>query len=130
MVMLYDQKSAKKKLHPAYRGPFVIAGFGRDHGKSYKLQQINGTLIPRTYYGDHFKPFRPRPKHLITGYERNLPQYQNLRAGKATHKLPKDVRVNTEYTSTLDLPQCSERCQNSLLCSLDVNFTLRDVLWL
>jgi hypothetical protein len=30
LVMIYDQKSAKKKLYPVYRGPFVINGAGGD----------------------------------------------------------------------------------------------------
>jgi hypothetical protein len=36
--MIYDQKSAKKKLHPVYRGPFIINRAGGDQGKSYTLR--------------------------------------------------------------------------------------------
>ena len=37
LVMLYDHGSANKKLYPAYRGPFEIADYGSDYGKSFKL---------------------------------------------------------------------------------------------
>ncbi|KHJ30086.1 hypothetical protein EV44_g5595 [Erysiphe necator] len=72
MVMLYDGKSAKKQLHPSYRGPFVISGKGGSHGKLYTLKQINGTPIPGTFYGDHLKPFVPRTGHLITSNEEEI----------------------------------------------------------
>jgi hypothetical protein len=115
LVMIYDQKSAKKKLHPVYRGPFVINGAGGDQGKSYTLRQVNGTAIPRTYYGDHLKPFRLRPDHLVTKKERLWPEYQNLRAGQGVHKLPKNVRIEvSQATSQLS----------------DLAFTLGDITWI
>ncbi|RKF58597.1 hypothetical protein GcC1_181050 [Golovinomyces cichoracearum] len=40
LVMLYDEAQAKKKLQAAYRSPFVIVGYGRNHGRSYVLRQI------------------------------------------------------------------------------------------
>ncbi|KAI0994590.1 hypothetical protein K3495_g13592 [Podosphaera aphanis] len=99
-VMLYDGKSAKKKLHPAYRGPFVVAGHGGCHGKSYLLRQVNGKPIPRTYYGDHLKLFKLREGHLVTGREGRVPFYQNLRAGTANHKLPAAVGTgDTEWSA-------------------------------
>jgi hypothetical protein len=57
LVILYDRKSAKKKLHPAYRGPFVITRLAGSQGKSYTLRQVNRNPIPRSYYRDHLKPF-------------------------------------------------------------------------
>ena len=69
LVMLYDGKSAKKKMHPAYRGPFVIISPGGFYGKLYHLRQVNGTAIPRSFYGDHLKPFKLRTGYLVTGYE-------------------------------------------------------------
>jgi hypothetical protein len=75
LVMIYDQKSAKKKLHPVYCGLFIINGASGDQGKSYTLRQVNGIAIPRTYYRDHLKPFRLRPDHLITKKERLWPEY-------------------------------------------------------
>ena len=75
LVMLYDAKAAKKKLHPAWRGPFVITGFGGDHGKSYTLRQVNGALIPRSFYKDHLKPFQLCKGYLITSYEETIPAY-------------------------------------------------------
>lgn len=94
MVMLYDGKSAKKQLHPSYRGPFVISGKGGSHGKSYTLKQINGTPIPGTFYGDHLKPFVPRTGHLITSNEEEIALHQNIRAKKGFHKLPQRLRVD------------------------------------
>ena len=91
-VMLYDHKSAKKKLHAAYRGPFVVTGFAGEHDKSYTLRQIDGTPIPRSYAGDQLKLFKPRTGHLVTGYEESLKEYQNIRAGRAIYTLPKEVR--------------------------------------
>jgi hypothetical protein len=89
--MLYDSKSAKKKMHPAYRGPFIVVGLGGFHSKSYHLRQVNSTAVLRSFYGDHLKPFKLRTGHLVTSYEQQLPTYQKLRAGKAKHKLPKSI---------------------------------------
>ncbi|POS86333.1 hypothetical protein EPUL_002151 [Erysiphe pulchra] len=94
MVMLFDGKSAKKQLHPSYRGPFIISEKGGSHGKSYTLKQINGTPIPGTFYGDHLKPFVPRTGHLITSNEEELSLHQNIRAKKGFHKLPQRLRVD------------------------------------
>jgi hypothetical protein len=90
--MLYDSKSAKKKMHPAYKGPFVVIRPRGFHSKSYHLRQVNNTAIPRSFYGDHLKPFKLRTGHLVTGYKQQLPTYQKLRARKAKHKLPKSIR--------------------------------------
>ena len=113
--MIYDQKSAKKKLHPAYRGPFVINGAGGDQGKSYTLRQVNGIAITCTYYRDHLKPFRLRPDYLITKKERLWPEYQNLRARKGVHKLPKDARI---------------KVSQAISQLLDLGFTLDDITWI
>lgn len=43
--MLYDAKAARKKLHAAWRGTFVITGFGGEHGKSYTL---SSATLPST----------------------------------------------------------------------------------
>jgi hypothetical protein len=37
LVILYDSKLAKKKMHLAYRGPFVIIGLRGFYSKSYHL---------------------------------------------------------------------------------------------
>ncbi|KAI0995067.1 hypothetical protein K3495_g13113 [Podosphaera aphanis] len=94
MVMLYDGKSAKKQLHPSYRGPFVVSGKGGSHGISYTLKQINGTPISGTFYGDHLKPFVPRTGHLVTSNEEKLAHYQNIRARRGFHKLPQRLRAD------------------------------------
>ncbi|KAI6246359.1 hypothetical protein HI914_05693 [Erysiphe necator] len=44
LIMLYDNAATGKKLRPRWRGTFVIAGFGGDHGKSYRIRKINGKL--------------------------------------------------------------------------------------
>ncbi|KAI0991699.1 hypothetical protein K3495_g16488, partial [Podosphaera aphanis] len=90
-VMLWDAKTAGKKLRPAWRGPFIVTGYGGDLGRSYTLRQVDGTPIPRHYYGDHLKPFRLREGYLITREEEEIPAYQNIRLGKAAFKLPKCV---------------------------------------
>jgi hypothetical protein len=69
LVMLYDGKLAKKKMHPAYRGPFVIIGLGGFYGKLYHLRQVNGIAILRSFYRDYLKPFKLRTGHLVTGYK-------------------------------------------------------------
>jgi hypothetical protein len=56
--MLYDGKLAKKKMHPAYRGPFVIISLRGFHSKSYYLRQVNSIAIPKSFYSDHLKPFK------------------------------------------------------------------------
>ncbi|KAI0994673.1 hypothetical protein K3495_g13509 [Podosphaera aphanis] len=91
LVMLWDAKASGKKLRPAWRGPFVITGYGGDMELSYTLRQVNGLPIPRHYYGDHLKPFRLREGYLITREEEEIPVYQNLRLGNAAFKLPKHV---------------------------------------
>ena len=75
LVMLYDSKLAKKKMHPAYRGPFVVIGPGGFYSKLYHLRQVNSTPIPRSFYGDYLKPFKLRTSHLVTGYKQQLPMY-------------------------------------------------------
>ena len=37
LVVLYDTKSIKKKMHRAYKGPFIIVGPEGFQGKSYYL---------------------------------------------------------------------------------------------
>jgi hypothetical protein len=69
LVILYDGKLAKKKMHPAYRGPFVIISLGGFYSKSYHLRQVNGTAILKSFYGDYLKPFKLQTGHLVTGYE-------------------------------------------------------------
>ena len=91
LVMLWDAKAAGKKLRPAWRGPFVITGYGGNMERSYTLRQVNGLPIPRHYYGDHLKPFRLREGYLITCEEEEIPVYQNLRLGNVSFKLPKYV---------------------------------------
>jgi hypothetical protein len=66
LVFLYDSSSAKKKLHPAFSGPFRISGFGGDHFRSFTLGQVNGEPIKRTFYGDHLRLFKPRTGHLVS----------------------------------------------------------------
>lgn len=90
LVMLFDHREAGKKLRPTWRGPFVIAGFGGDMGKSYCLRQIEGTAIPRHYHGDTLKPFRLREGYLISEKEERIPILQNIRLGTAAFKLPRN----------------------------------------
>lgn len=60
-------------------------------GKSYTIRQIDGSIIPRHYFGDHLKPFRLREGYFIT-HEEKIPVYQNIRLGNAAFKLPVSVR--------------------------------------
>jgi hypothetical protein len=75
LVILYNNKLAKKKMHPAYKGPFVIISPGGFYSKLYHLQQVNSTTIPRSFYRDHLKPFKLRTSHLVTSYKQQLPIY-------------------------------------------------------
>jgi hypothetical protein len=56
--MLYDSKLAKKKMHLAYRGPFVVVRLGGFYSKSYHLRQVNNIAILKSFYGDYLKPFK------------------------------------------------------------------------
>ena len=67
--MLYDSKLAKKKMHLAYKGPFIVIRPRGFHSKSYHLQQVNGTTILKSFYGDHLKPFKLQISYLVTGYK-------------------------------------------------------------
>lgn len=60
----------------------MIAGFGGDHGKSYRMRQINGKSIPRTYYGDHLKLNKPQEGYLGTRFEVELSSFQKIRLGR------------------------------------------------
>ncbi len=73
--MLYNTKSAKKKLYSLYRGPFIITGFGSSYSRSYTLRQINNEAIPRIYYGDYLKLFKLRKGYLVTGTKEQFPVY-------------------------------------------------------
>lgn len=89
LVMLYNVKEAKKKLRPAYRGPFKITAFGGDHDKSFRLRQLDGILIRSNFHGDQLKPFRVREGYLVSKAEENHPVYLNIHAGKTIIKIPK-----------------------------------------
>ena len=69
LVMLYNSKLAKKKMHPAYKGPFIIISPGGFYSKLYYLQQVNSIAIPRSFYRDYLKPFKLRTSYLVTGYK-------------------------------------------------------------
>jgi len=73
--MLYNTKSAKKKLYPLYRGPFIITRFSSSYSRSYTLRQINSEAIPRIYYGDYLKLFKLRKGYLVTGTKEQFPVY-------------------------------------------------------
>lgn len=92
LVMLYDHRNANKKLAGAFRGPFVIQGIAGTYGMSYKLRQINGKVIPRSFYDDHLKPFTMRSDYLITGDEEDFPKHQNIRAGRAKYNISRALQ--------------------------------------
>jgi hypothetical protein len=89
--MLYDSKLAKKKMHPAYRGPFVIISLRGFYNKLYYLRQVNSITILKSFYKDYLKPFKLQTNHLVTSYKQQLLTYQKLRARKAKYKLPKSI---------------------------------------
>ncbi|POS82529.1 hypothetical protein EPUL_004700, partial [Erysiphe pulchra] len=91
LVMLYDHARAKLKLHASYRGPFVVAGFAGEHKRSYLLRQVDGQKED-FYHGDQLGPFRLREAYLITGNEKRIPAYQNLRSGKASYEVSKPTK--------------------------------------
>jgi hypothetical protein len=93
--MLYNGKSAKKKMHPVYKGPFIVVRPRGFYSKSYYLRQVNSIAIPKSFYGNHLKPFKLRTSYLVTSYKQQLPTYQKLRARKAKYKLPKSIRKGT-----------------------------------
>ncbi|RKF65485.1 hypothetical protein OnM2_007018, partial [Erysiphe neolycopersici] len=60
---------------------------------------LNGKPIPRSFLGDHLKPFKLRFRHLITGSEKRLPIYQNIRFQRYTSHLPKYAGGTTVYST-------------------------------
>lgn len=102
LVMLYNGKSAKQKMKPSYRGPFVVVGPGGEYKVSYTLRQIDGSPIKRHFYGDHLQPFELRTGHLKNKVEVKLPQYQNIRARTGKQKLPKGAKKGEGIWSTDD----------------------------
>ena len=73
--MLYNSKFAKKKMHLAYKGPFVIIKLRGFYSKSYHLQQVNSIAILKSFYSDHLKPFKLRIGYLVTCYKQQLLTY-------------------------------------------------------
>jgi hypothetical protein len=73
--MLYDSKLAKKKMHLAYKGPFVIISLRGVYSKLYYLRQVNSIAILKSFYSDHLKPFKLQTSYLVTGYKQQLPMY-------------------------------------------------------
>jgi hypothetical protein len=72
LVILYDSKLAKKKMHPAYKGPFVIISPGGFYSKLCHLRQVNSIAIPKSFYKDYLKPFKLQTSHLVTSYKKQL----------------------------------------------------------
>lgn len=106
--MLYDHRSAKKKLRPSWRGTFIVTGHGGTHSRSYTLRQIDGTPIPRTYHRDQLKLFKLREGRLVTGKELSLPTYQNIRLGRARVRLPSSTKTLTHQPSNSSPQQPSQ----------------------
>ena len=75
LVMLYDSKSAKKKMHPAYKGPFIIVSLRGFYNKLYYLRQVNSIAILKSFYKDHLKPFKLQTSYLVTSYKQQLLTY-------------------------------------------------------
>jgi hypothetical protein len=90
--MLYNSKFAKKKMHLAYKGPFIVISLRGFYSKSYHLRQVNSTTILKSFYKDHLKPFKLQTSHLVTSYKQQLLTYQKLCARKAKYKLLKSIR--------------------------------------
>ena len=82
LVLVYDEATAKQKLHESHRGPFRITGFGSERLYLYTLEQLDGTPLKRTFFGDQLRLLVLRSGHLVTGEEAVLRSYQNLRAAK------------------------------------------------
>ena len=58
LVILYNSKSAKKKMQLAYNGPFIVINLRGFHGKLYHLRQVNNIAIPKSFYSNYLKPFK------------------------------------------------------------------------
>ena len=67
------------KLVERWRGPFIIDGFGGDHGASYTLKTLDGKSAPNTHHGDHLRIFRPREGYLRPTDKEPLKVTRNLR---------------------------------------------------
>jgi len=76
LIFLYQTRTGILKLR--LRGPFRIAKVG-EYGVSYKLRQMSGALIKRTYHGNNLERLIPRPGRLCTGYKEDFKPYQQLR---------------------------------------------------
>lgn len=78
LVMIYQKDTGK--LQPRWRGPFLVAGPGGAHERSYSLEQFNGRKIRGSFHGNHLKRFVPRSGHLAHPEEMFVPQpHQNIR---------------------------------------------------
>ena len=75
LVLLHQKESTK--LGARWRGPFVVDKPG-DHA-SFRIRQINGRRIKRTFHGDDLQVFRPRTGHLLLPNEPTYPTSQTIR---------------------------------------------------
>ena len=78
-VLLRDSTPHLGKLTERWRGPFIIDGFGGDHGASYTLKTLDRKSAPNTHHGDHLRILRPQERYLRQTDEEPLKVTQNLR---------------------------------------------------
>ena len=75
LVILYNSKLAKKKMHLAYKGPFVIISLRGFYSKLYYFRQVNSIAILKSFYKDYLKPFKLQTSYLVTSYKQQLLTY-------------------------------------------------------
>ena len=80
LVMLYQKDAGK--LEARWKGPFRIKEYGGTHGRSFTLQQIDGSRIRGTFHGDYLKKFVPRTGYLASPVPSSLPQHQTIRRSR------------------------------------------------
>ena len=91
LVMLWQKDTGK--LKPRWKGPFRIRGYGGSHETSFTLEQVDGTRIQGSFYGDHLKQFLLRTGYLADpAGDEILLQKQNIRRSKKS-KRPKKEEV-------------------------------------
>ncbi|KAG7007159.1 hypothetical protein G7Y79_00011g030570 [Physcia stellaris] len=93
IVFLRDSNPIHNKAEPRWNGPFVIAGFGGEHGSSYKLRTLENKSAPNTHHGDQLRVFRERTGYLRKANEEDLPVMRNLR--RTRRKVMKRARKET-----------------------------------
>ena len=116
-----ENRDRKKSVVPKWKGPYQIHGPVGEHRASFRIQNLDGKVLPGIYHGDQLKKVVPREGYLITGREPNLP-YPRLigdraitrdRGRKFMERLQKDPEKWEDFTTKRRRKAQAQRARNA-----------------